>query len=90
MAQSNALHVRKCTDQRHHHLFHFSLFPEQVHLLPFPKHVFQIEFVFNELADNADSESIVHCFIEEVTVELNDIWIVLCLEQLNGLFFIFI
>ena len=90
MAQPNALHVRKSTNQRHHHLFHFSLFPEQVHLLPFPKYVFQIELVFNILAYNADSESVVHRFIEEVTVELNDIWMILCLEQLNGLFFVFI
>ena len=90
MAEPMTLHVRQSTDQRHHHLFHFSLFPEEVHLLPFPKHVFQIELVLDILADDADSESVVHCFIEEVTEELNDIWMVLSLEQLNGFFFIFI
>ena len=36
------------------------------------------------LAYNSDSESIVHGFIEKITVELNDIWVVLSLKKLNS------
>ena len=76
--------------ERHNHFLHLCLLPKQPHLLPFSKDVFQILFVFDVFAHNTDSESVIHGFIEEITVELNDVWMVLSLEKLYGFFLIFI
>ena len=80
MTKPHTLHMRKRTDQRHHHLLHFGLLPKEVHLLPLPKDVFQVELVFNVLAYNTNSKSVVHGFIEEITVELNDVRMILSFE----------
>ena len=46
--------------------------------------------MFNIFTDYSDSVSIVHGFIEEITVKLNDTWMVLCLEELYGFFLVFV
>ena len=66
------------------------MFPEQAHLLALSEDVFKVELVLNVLTDNADSKCVVHGFIEEVTEELDDVWMVLSLEQLNSFFFILV
>lgn len=42
--------------------------------------------MLNVLTNDANSKSVVHSFIKEVAVELNNIWVVLGLEQLDCLF----
>ena len=46
--------------------------------------------MLDELANNRDSEGIVHRLIEVVTVELDDVGMILSFKQLHSLFFVFI
>ena len=80
MTKAQALHEGKRGDERDEHPFNLVLFPEQVHLFALPVYVLQVLTVFQVLADNADAIRVVHGLIEEVTVELNDIRIVLSFE----------
>ena len=51
--------------------------PVQVGLLALPKDILHVLAVLNELTHNSNPESVVHCFIEEVPIELDDVWMVL-------------
>ena len=42
--------------------------------------------MLNILTDDADTERIVHSFVEEVPVKLYDVWMVLRFEKLDGFF----
>lgn len=84
MAEPDGLHVRKSRDQRDHHFLDLILFPMGYCLLPLSKDILEVQLVLYVLTHNADSVSVVHCLIEEVTEKLDHIWVVLSLEQLHG------
>jgi len=42
--------------------------------------------VLNVFADDADAECVIHCLVEEIPVEMNDVRVVLSFEKLNCLF----
>ena len=90
MAEANALHVRQCAHERHEHLFHFFLSPEEAHLLSFAEDVFEVLLVLDVFTNNANSERIVHRLIEKVTVKLDYILVILRLKQLYSLLFVLI
>ena len=90
VAQPNTLHVGQCAHERHYHSFHFILLPKESHLLSFAEDILQVGFMLDVFAHNADSESIVHCFVEKVTVELNHVGMILSLKQLYCFFFVLI
>lgn len=46
--------------------------------------------MFNILANNANTECIVHGLVEEVPVELDDVLVVLSLEKLDSLLFVLV
>ena len=90
VAEAHALHVCQGAHERHEHLLHFFLAPEEVILLSLSEDVLEVLLVFYVLADDADAERVVHCLVEKVTVELDDILMVLRLEQLHGLLLVLV
>jgi len=56
------------------------------HLLPFSENGLHVEFLLDILEDNADSESIVLRFVEEIPIELDDVGVGLRLEKLDCFF----
>ena len=80
VAETNTLHVSQSGYQRHYHFLHFHLFPEKTHLFALAKDILKILLMLNILTYNSNSESIIHGFIEKITVELNNIRMVLSFE----------
>ena len=90
VAEADTLHMRESGHQTHDHLLHFKLLPKEAHLLPLPEYVFQVLLVLDVFADDADSEGVVHGFIEKITVKLNDVRVILRFEQLHSLLLVFV
>jgi hypothetical protein len=82
--------VRKRRDQRHHDFLYLFLSPVEPRLLAFAEDVLKILAMFDELADDSDAEGVVHGFVEEVTVVLDDVLVVLSLIQLHGLLLVLV
>ena len=83
MAEADTLHVRKRRNQRHKHFLNLFRSPEQVGLLALPEDIFQVLPLLNVLTNDAYTVRIVHGFIEEVAVELNDVLMILSFEKLH-------
>ena len=58
------------------------------YLLSLSEDVLQIHFVVYVLTHYPNPERVVHRFVEEVAEELNHIWMLLCLKELNCFFLI--
>lgn len=84
VAEANGLKMWQCWNNADEHFLDLLGFPEQIHLLAFAVNVLEVEAMLNILANNANSECVVHSFVEEVAVELNDVRVVLSFEQLDG------
>jgi hypothetical protein len=86
MAQTDTLEVTQCRNYANEHFFELFGLPKNAHLLALAIDVLQVKPMLNILADNADSESVVHGFVEEISIKLNNIGVVLGFEKLDGLF----
>ena len=68
------------------HFFKLFSFPKDSHLFSFSVDVLEIKSVFYVFANDSDTECIVHGFIEEVSIKLDDVWMILSFKQLYGFF----
>lgn len=85
MAQTDTLQMTESRNDADEHFFKFFCFPEDAHLFALSVHILQVESMLNVLADNSNPKGIIHSLIEEISIELNDVRVVLCLKQLDCL-----
>lgn len=78
--------MAQSADDGNKHFLKLFTFPKHVHLFSFAEDVLEIKPVLDVLAHNANSERVIHGFIEEITVELDDVRVVLGLEKLHCFF----
>ena len=89
MADTHRLQVAQRGDNADDHFLELFLIPEGTSGFSFTKHVFEVGPIVHMLANHGDSISIVHCLIEVISIELEDIRMALHFEQLHG-FFLFL
>ncbi len=80
MAKTNTLHVRQGRNQGDKHLLYLLRLPKQGSLLSFAEDILQILTLLNVFTDYSDTVCVVHSLVEEVTVELYNVLVVLSLE----------
>ena len=80
MADTHRLQVAQRRDNADDHLLELFLVPEGACGFPFAEHVFEVGPIVHMLAYHGDSISIVHCLIEVISIELEDIRMALHLK----------
>ena len=80
MAQADALHMRESGYQWNKHLLNLVRLPKELRLLSLPEDVLKVLSLLNILTNDTDSVGVVHRLIEEVTVELDDVLMILSFE----------
>ena len=80
MTDTHRLQVAQRRDNADDHLLELFLVPEGACSFPFAEHVFEVGPIVHMLAYHGDSISIVHCLIEVISIELEDIRMALHLE----------
>lgn len=80
MTEAQALHVTKGRYQRDEHLLQFLLLPEHLGLLALSEDILKVLTVLDVFTDNTDPVSVVHRLVEEVSVKLNYVRMILSFE----------
>ena len=89
MADTDRLQVAQRGNYADNHFLELLLAPKGASGFSFTEHVFEVGPIVHMLAYHGDSISVVHCLIEVISIELEDIRMALHFEQLHG-FFLFL